>query len=95
MTYAIIDGITVVNIADATRPIEPTWIQVPTGMRVGIGDTFNGELFFDSEGNVRFTPEQEQANKIITEQAAKIQFLQENNEMLTDCILEMSSILYA
>lgn len=95
MTYAIIENTTVINIADASRPIESTWVQVPIGMRVGIGDTYNGELFFDPEGNVRFTPEQEQANKIITEQAAKIQSLQENNEILTDCILEMSSILYA
>lgn len=102
MTYAIIEGTTVTNIADATRPIEPTWIAVPTGMRVGIGDTYNGEMFFDPEGNMRLTPEQEYANKVIEAQATEIESLkvalkdaQDNNDMLTECVLEMSSILYA
>ena len=71
-------------------------------MRVGIGDIYNGEMFFDSDGNMRLTPEQEYANKVIAAQAAEIESLkvaladaQENNDKLTSCILEMSEILYA
>ena len=102
MTYAIVERMTVVNIADATRPIGQTWIEIPIGARVSIGDTYNGEMFFDPEGNMRLTPEQEYANKVIAAQATEIESLkvaladaQENNDMLTSCILEMSEILYA
>lgn len=102
MTYAIVENMTVVNIAEATKPIEPNWHLVPIGAAVGIGDTFNGMLFFDPNGNMRLTPEQIEANKIITEQAAEIESLkvalenaQVNNDMLTECVLEMSMLLYA
>lgn len=102
MTYAIVENGIVINIAESTKPIEPNWYAVPIGASVGIGDTCNGQMFFDPEGNIRYTPEQEQANKLISEQAAEIESLkvaladaQENNDMLTSCILEMSEIIYA
>ena len=102
MTYAIVEDGIVANIAEATKPIEPNWIPVQIGARVGIGDTYNGEMFYDQDGNARLTPEQEHANKIITEQATEIESLkvaledaQANNDMLTECVLELSMLLYA
>lgn len=102
MTYAIVENGVVTNIADAINQVEPNWYLIPIGARIGIGDTFNGALFFDPEGNVRFTPEQVEAYKVIQAQAAEIEQLkteltttQEANDMLTECVLEMSMLLYA
>lgn len=102
MRYAIVENGIVINIAASNIPVEPNWYAIPIGCRVENGDTYDGEIFFDPEGNMRLTPEQEYANKAIAAQATEIENLkialidaQENNDMLTSCILEMSEILYA
>ena len=57
MKYAIIENGIVVNIAIANRPLSNMWIQIPIRASVSIGDTWDGSMFYDQDGNPRITPE--------------------------------------
>lgn len=102
MRYAIIENDIVVNIAISNNKIAANWIAIPTGCPVGIGDSYNDGCFYDVEGNMRKTPELDVAMKMIEELEAKNaalseenQVLQEQSNMLMDCLLEMSELVYA
>ena len=88
MRYAIIEDGVVVNIAVSNRPLKAGWQAIPTGMPVAIGDTFSGGMFYAPDGSARMSPEMAAAN-------AKIEALEEQNAMLTECLLEMSGVVYA
>ena len=102
MNYAIIiDGI-VENIAVSNRQMEANWIQIPADLQIAIGDTWDGVMFFDPDGNPRLTPETEAAQKRIIEleeenllKTAQIQALSDRNDFLEDCIAEMAGMVYA
>ena len=103
MKYAIIDdnGI-VTNIVVSNRQLEANWIAIPTGCPAGIGDSYLNGCFYDEEGNMRQAPELSAATQRIAELEAQNQVLTEENlalqeqcNMLMECVLEMSELVYA
>ena len=57
MNYAIIENGIVVNIAVSVQPLKSNWVAISSGTRVMIGDTYDGDMFYDPDGNVRLSPE--------------------------------------
>lgn len=88
MKYAIVENGIVSNIAVSNRPLAAGWQAIPTGVPVAIGDTFSGGMFYAPDGSARMSPEMAAAN-------AKIAALEEQNAMLTECLLEISGVVYA
>ena len=104
MIYAILNETLdqVENIAESYTALSSNWIQIPAGMPVAIGDTYDGCMFYDEEGLMRVTyetnfmqnriKELEADNILKTEQ---INTLINRNQLLEDCIAEIASTLYA
>lgn len=106
MIFAIVENGIVVNIAFGHAPLDQNWYLVPTGMIIDIGDTFDGNAFYDPDGNLRFTKDtsyvQENVDKLqsdvesdITLKNAQIKALSDRNDFLEDCIAEMACVVYA
>ena len=102
MNYAIIEDGIVVNIAVANHQVATNWILIPTGAPVGIGDTYDGKMFYGQNGNVKLTPETEVAQSRIAELEAEnilktvqIKALSDRNDFLEDCIVELAATVYA
>ena len=104
MIYAILNETRnkVENIAESYMALDANWIQVPTGAPVSIGDTYDGNMFYDTEGNIRLTPELKATQTRIAEleaenvlKTAQIQALSDRNDFLEDCIAEMAGMVYA
>ena len=104
MRYAILNETrdTVENIAESNIALNINWIQVPAGLSVSIGDTYNGSLFFDQNGTTRLTPEMELAQTRIIEleeentlKTAQIQALSDMLDFYEECIAEMAMTVYA
>lgn len=103
MKYAIIDenGI-VTNIVVSNMQLEANWIAISTGCPAGIGDSYVNGCFYDAEGNMRQAPDLSVAMSRIAELEAQNralieenQMLQEQGDMLMECVLEMSELVYA
>ena len=101
MTYAIIENNIVINIAESIYALNENWIAVPSGLYVSIGDSYENNIFYDPNGNLRLTPEMFMAQEKITKleeentlKSAQIQALSDRNDFLEDCIAEMAGIIY-
>lgn len=102
MKYAILDGGVVINIVVSNRPLSASWVAIPIGCPAAIGDKYVNGCFYAPDETMRMSPEQMISNQKIAEQAAEIESLkadlvaaQEANDMLTECVLEMSAVVYA
>lgn len=104
MIYAILnDDLNIVeNITESHIALEPNWVQVPAGINVYIGDNYVNSMFYDPEGNPRFSPEVQFSQNRIDEleqdnvlKTAQIQALSDRNDFLEDCIAEMACLVYA
>lgn len=104
MIYAILnDDLNIVeNITESHIALEPNWVQVPAGINVYIGDNYINSMFYDPEGNPRFSPEVQFSQNRINEleqdnvlKTAQIQALSDRNDFLEDCIAEMACLVYA
>lgn len=103
MIYAVLNENhdIVENIAESYIALHTNWIQVPANVPVSIGDSFDGNMFYSQEGEMRVTPDVKQAQTKITEleeenrlKTAQIQALSDRNDFLEDCIAEMAGIIY-
>ena len=72
MIYAIIENNTVSNIAESTYALDHNWVIVPFGAHVSIGDSYRNNMFYDSDGNVKFTPEAMEIKSKVDESFAQI-----------------------
>jgi len=106
MNFAIVENDIVVNIAVGHAPLESNWHLVPTGMSIDIGDMFDGNAFYDQDGNLRLACEtayvqenvetlQSDVESDITLKNAQIKALADRNDFLEDCIAEMACVVYA
>lgn len=104
MIYAILNEEMnkVENVAESYMALEANWIQVPAGMPVIIGDTYDGTMFYSKDGELRVTPETKVMQNHIKElendnilKTAQIQALSDRNDFLEDCIAEMAGMVYA
>ena len=102
MRYAIVENGLVTNIVISSRQIKANWIAIPTGCPVYIGDSYINGCFYDIDGNMRQTPELSVAMQRIAELEVQNQalieenqMLQEQGNMLMECLLEMSEMVYA
>lgn len=104
MIYAILnEELSIVeNIAESHIALSNNWIQVPAGSGVSIGDTYDGKMFVDQNGNVRLTPEvmltQEKIEDLKAEnnlKTAQIQALSDMLDFYEECIAEMAMVVYA
>lgn len=104
MVYAILNKTLdkVENVAESYMALDTNWIQIPANTSVSIGDSYDGRMFYDPEGELRVTPEVEQAQIRIKEleqenilKTAQIQALSDRNDFLEDCIAEMAGMVYA
>lgn len=106
MNFAIIENNIVTNIAFSNEPLNQNWYLIPTGMLVCIGDTFDGNAFYDPDGNIRLTIESMTVKENVTALEdtieaentllkAQVQALSDRNDFLEDCIAEMAGLIYA
>ena len=57
MVYAVVNNKIVENIVESNYAIKDGWIAVPFGAPVCIGDSYINQVFYDKNGNIRYTPE--------------------------------------
>ena len=53
MIFAIVNEGKVVNIVESMHPLTSDWIQIDNGVCVSIGDTYDGMVFYNPEGEMR------------------------------------------
>lgn len=55
MRFAIVENDIVTNVAEGLMPLEANWHEIQVDVPVAIGDKFDGQVFYDEEGNVRMS----------------------------------------
>lgn len=57
MKYAMVEDGVVTNIAEGSRAMARSWVQLPAGSPAAIGDRYAGGCFFAPDGSMRLPPE--------------------------------------
>lgn len=92
MVYAIVEKGKVINIAESDIGLGNNWILVTPNTSVSIGDMYTEGKFYSPDGELKLSPE---LQLVYDNLRAENQELREENNMLVECVLELSSIVYA
>ena len=75
MKYAEIEKGVVVNIAESAYQLKTNWEEIPSQMRVCIGDQFQNGVFYAPGGQMRVSAETEELQKELSASRAALQAL--------------------
>ena len=109
MKFAIVENDIVTNVAEGLMPLDANWHEIPIDVPVAIGDTFDGQAFYDENKEMRMSHVQNLSKKLIdslgvdvddlekdgTLKTAQIQALSDMLDFYEECIAEIACVVYA